>query len=590
VTESGIGRRGATGTISGQFVVLPTQILFLKKFGILFYICDCFFFSFNRAHRKPFLIFNTDKNNFSMKSFFKIFFASLLAIIVFCVVVFFIFIGFIYASVNSDKPTISQNSVLVLDLSKSYPDFAQAKMDASFNLKKLSEQPLNLYDVIRMILYARSDDNIKGLYIKAESNANGLASSEELRHAVEDFEASGKFVIAYGATITQNAYFVASAANKVYTHPQGGLDWRGMAVQIMFFKNLLDKLGVEPEVFFAGKFKSATEPFRVTQMTEPNRLQTSVWLGDIYTNFLSEISQSRDVDTAQLRKFANGALIQTANDALKYHMVDGLLYSDEVLRLLRQYLRTSDKKNVSFVSMSTYAQAVNYKNNSGSDRIAVLYAQGDIVSGKDNNNISSGDFIPLLQRLRNNDNVKAIVIRVNSPGGSALVSDMIWREITLTKKEKPVIISMGNYAASGGYYMSCNGTYIFAEPNTITGSIGVFTMMGNAQNFFNNKLGITFDQVKTSPYADLGTLSRPLTQPEKNLMQAGVDSVYQTFLTRVANGRKKSVADIDSIAQGRVWTGARAVQIGLVDSIGSLSSAIRYAAKLIHSNSFSMEE
>jgi len=525
-----------------------------------------------------------------MKNFFKIFFASLLAMVVFCLVVFFIFLGIIFSSAKSDKPNISPNSVLVLDLSKSYPDFAQPAVDMKFNLKKLSAQPPNLYDVIRMILYACNDANIKGLYIKAENNANGLASSEELRRAVQDFEASGKFVIAYGATITQNAYFVASAADKVYTNPQGGLSWHGMAMQTMFFKNLLDRLGIEPEVFFAGKFKSATEPFRVTKMTEPNRLQTSVWLDDIYTNFLSKISQSRDIDITRLHAFADSALIQTANDALKYRLVDGLLYGDEVLHLLHQNLHTKDKDNISFVSMDTYAQAADYKNYSGKDRIAVLYAQGDIVDGKDDKNVSNGNFIPLLRSLRTDSNIKAIVIRVNSPGGSALVSDMIWREITLAKKEKPVIISMGNMAASGGYYLSCNGTFIFAEPNTITGSIGVFSLMGNAQNFFNNKLGITFDQVKTAPYADLGTFSRPLTQPEKNLMQAGVDSIYQTFLTRVANGRNKSVADIDSIAQGRVWTGKRAVQIGLVDSIGSLSNAIQYAAKLIHSNSYSIKE
>ncbi|ANI90500.1 signal peptide peptidase SppA [Arachidicoccus ginsenosidimutans] len=527
-----------------------------------------------------------------MNNFFKTFFAALLALVVFSLIAFFIFLGIVAAASSSDKPTVSPNSVLVLDLSKEYHDFEQPALKINLNLKKLSTSQPNLYAVIQMIRYARNDANIKGIYIKADNNANGLAASEELRHAILDFKRSGKFVVAYGATITQNAYFVASAANKVYTHPQGGVEWKGMVAQLMFFKNLLDKLEIEPEIFFAGKFKSATEPFRVTKMTEPNRLQTSVWLNDIYGNYLKEISQSRNIDTSELHHLADSALIQTAHDALKYHLVDDLAYSDEVESVIKTFtsLGTQNNDKINFVSLDTYAQATDYKAFTGNDNIAVVYAQGDIVDGKNDDAISSGEFVPLLRKLRKDDNVKAIVVRVNSPGGSALASDMIWREITLAKKVKPVIISMGNYAASGGYYMSCNGTYIFAEPNTITGSIGVFSMMGNAQNFFNNKLGITFDEVKTSPYADLGTISRPMTQPEKNLMQASVDSVYKTFTERVAQGRNKSVAFVDSIAQGRVWTGERAIKIGLVDSLGSLADAIHYAAKLVHSNSVYISE
>ncbi|HEY0298141.1 MAG TPA: signal peptide peptidase SppA [Arachidicoccus sp.] len=525
-----------------------------------------------------------------MKSFFKIFFASLLAIVVFCAIAFFICMGIVAAASSSDKPAIEPNSVLVLDLSKNYLDFQQPSFTFNLNLKKLSSQPPNLYEIIQMILYARNDANIKGIYIKAEDNANGLAASEELRRAINNFRASGKFVIAYGATMTQGAYFVASAANKIYTHPQGGVEWKGLAAQLMFFKTLLDRLEIEPEIFFAGKFKSATEPFRVAQMTEPNRLQTSVWLGDIYGNYLKEISQSRNIDTAELHRFADKALIQTASDALKYQLVDGLAYNDEVLHGLHQLLHTGDRSKINLVSFDTYEQAANYRSYTGKDRIAVVYAQGEIVDGRDDNKISSGNYVSLLRDLRNDDDIKAIVIRVNSPGGSALASDMIWREITLAKKVKPVIISMGDYAASGGYYISCNGSYIFAEPNTITGSIGVFSIMGNAQNFFKNKLGITFDDVKTSPYADLGTISRPLTQPEKNLMQASVDSIYKTFTQRVADGRHKSVTYIDSIAQGRVWTGERALKIGLVDSLGSLSDAIHYAAKLIRSNDVRISE
>jgi protease-4 len=306
---------------------------------------------------------------------------------------------------------------------------------------------------------------------------------------------------------------------------------------------------------------------------------------------LEAVSKSRNIDSTQLHLLANNGAIQTAGDALKYGLVDSLIYTDQLDNDFHQLLKTKASDKINFISLDKYAETADYKKFSGSDLIAVVYAQGEIVDGgNDNDKITSDKYVNLIRKLRKDSSVKAIVMRVNSPGGSALASDMIWREITLAKKVKPVIISMGDLAASGGYYISCNGSYIFAEPNTITGSIGVFSIVGNAEDFFKNKLGLTFDVVKTGPYADLGSIARPLTQPEKNFMQSSVDSIYKTFTERVAEGRHKTVAYIDSIAQGRVWTGERGLKIGLVDSLGSLNDAIKYAAKLIKSKDYRISE
>lgn len=525
-----------------------------------------------------------------MRSFFKIFFASLLALIVFSLISVFILFGIGKAISSADKPVIGQNGILVLDLTQQYADFENPSLMISLSSDKFSTKPPSLSDVIRMIQYAKNDDAIKGIYIKAENNPNGYASSEEIRTALEDFKSSGKFIIAYGATMTQKAYYIASVANKVYTNPQGGIDFKGMVSQLMFFKGLLDKLEIEPEVFYAGKFKSATEPFRVTKMTDPNRVQTSVWLGDLFNNFLYTVSKSRNIDTSVLRELSNDGRIQTAADALKYKLVDSLLYQDQVEMKFHEMLKTAEDNKINFITIDQYNKGADYKSFSGKDKIAVVFAQGEITEQKANDQISSDQYVQILSKLRKDNSIKAVVFRINSPGGSSLASEMIWREITLIKKIKPVVISMGDLAASGGYYIACNGSYIFAQPNTITGSIGVFSMTGNAENFFKNKLGITFDEVKTGPYADLGSIARPMSSVEKSMMQASVDSVYRTFTERVADGRHKPISYIDSIAQGRVWTGASGVKIGLVDSLGSLSDAIKYAGKLIHSNNYRISE
>ena len=515
-----------------------------------------------------------------MKSFLKIFFASFIALIVFSVLVFVIGLWLIGSALQTSKPDLGSKGVLVLDLTKDYPE--QAKDNP---LSSLSGDPSNdipgLYDVVRMLHYAKTDSTIKGLYIKAGNNENGFASSEELRNAVLDFKQSRKFVIAYGEAIDQKSYYVSTAAEKIYCHPNGGVDWDGFSVTYLFMKGLLDKLGIEPQVFYAGKFKSATEPFRVTKMTDPNRLQTTDLLNDLYGSFLQQTSKARNIDTATLHQLAINGSIRTADDALQNKLVDGLKYDDEVKAEISRELHQSQKDKINFITLGTYAKAVDYQRNDGDDKIAIIYAHGDIVSGKSHDDqMGSEDYVNIIRKARLDDDVKAIVFRVNSPGGSSLASDAIWREITLAKKQKPVVVSMGDYAASGGYYISCGADSIFADEGTLTGSIGVFSILANMQPFFNNKLGITFDGVKTAPYADMGSAVRPLTETEKRFLQASVDSIYSTFKQRVADGRKADIVFIDSIAQGHVYTGERAINLKLVDKVGTLQDAVDCAARM----------
>ncbi len=473
-----------------------------------------------------------------MRSFFKSFFATLLAMVVFTILGVFVIIGIVASAASADKPDIGVKGVLLLDLSSAFKEQSVDNPLALFTGGEAMDAP-SLYDVIRMIQYAKSDSAIKGIYIACSNNANGYAASEELRKAIVDFKRSKKFVLAYGETISQKGYYIGSAANKIYCHPQGGLEFDGFSSNMMYLKGLLDKLEIQPQIFYAGKFKSATEPLRATQMSDANRLQTSVWMGDLYAQFLQSIAVTRQLDSAKLRQLAVAGAIQTAHDAVANELLDGLKYDDELKAEINRRLLNEANSKINFVHFSDYAKAANFKQD-GNKKIAVVYAAGDIVGGKgDNESVGSDAFRALLQKLRLDDDIKAIVFRVNSPGGSSLASDVIWREVSLTKKVKPVIVSMGDVAASGGYYIACNADSVFANANTITGSIGVFSIIPNFQSFFKNKLGISFDGVKTAPYADMGGTDRPLNETEKRFVQNSVDSIYNTFKSRVAAGRKK---------------------------------------------------
>ena len=523
-----------------------------------------------------------------MKSFFKIVFASLLSLIIFSLIGLFIIIG-IAATLSSEEPKqVSSNSVLVLDLAETFPE--QTKSDAFTELisKKKGKVP-SLSTLVNLIQFAAKDSSIKGIYIKCQENPNGYAASEEIRTALLDFKKSKKFIIAYGETITQKGYWIANVADQIYTHPQGGIEWNGFSYESMFLKGLLDKLEIEPQVFYAGKFKSATEPFRYTEMSPANKLQTSIWLNSVYNNFIQGVSNERKISVDTLKYLSDKGVIQNGEDALAHHLVDGLFYDDQVKKRIAQNLRISKVQDISFLSFNEYATAVAIRG-TGAGKIAVIYADGDIVMGKgQNNSIASDDYRSLIQRVRNDKSIDAVVLRVNSPGGSALASDIIWRELELLKKEKPVVVSMGDYAASGGYYISCNADLIYSDANTITGSIGVFSVIPNISNFMKNKLGITFDRVNTSTYADAPSSTRALNATEQKFIQAGVDSIYNTFKNRVAKGRNKSVEYIDSIAQGRVWIGADAIKVGLVDRIGTLNDAIASAAKMAKLKGYSIK-
>lgn len=419
---------------------------------------------------------------------------------------------------------------------------------------------------------------LKASISQAHASPNGFAASEEIRKALLDFKSSGKFIIAHGDVMTQRTYSIANVADKIYISPQGMLEWVGYSVDYAFLKGTLDKLEIEPQIFYAGKFKSATEPLRSDRMTEANKLQTTVWLNDLYDELLVNTAVARKSDTAALRQLANTAAIQTVQDAVDNKLIDGAKYDDEVKDEIKSRLKIDKYERIAFLSVNKYMSTANYIN-TGAEKIALIYAEGDIVDGKGGKDMIGGEgYRSLLRKARLDQSVKAIVFRINSGGGSAMASENIWRELELAKKEKPVIVSFGDVAASGGYYIATAADSIFAQPCTITGSIGVFGIIPNMQGFFKNKLGITFDGVKTGPYADAMTISKPMNEQEKKLVQAEIESIYALFKKRVAEGRNKDTAYIDSIAQGRVWTGIKAKEIGLIDRFGGLEDAVKAAA------------
>ncbi|WP_346319607.1 signal peptide peptidase SppA [Chitinophaga sp. YIM B06452] len=514
-----------------------------------------------------------------MRSFLKFFLASFVALIVFSILAFF-FMLMVFARLASsgDKVVTGSNAVVVVDLSQGLREQRVEDPLRTFLSDDPSQEP-GLFDAVRLIRNAATDDNVKGLYLKADGNGNGYASSEEIRRAIMEFKKSKKFVYAYAETLTQNAYYLASAADKVYLHPKGFIDFAGFSITMMYLKGTLEKLEIQLQIFYNGKFKSATEPLRETKMTEANRIQTTAFLGDLYADFLLRISEARKIDTATLHRYANEGLIMEPSDADRYKLVDGLKYNDQVMDEIKRSLGLSGDQKVNFISLNRYFSANPLYEHSGN--VALIYADGDIVSGSNGEDqIASEDYVKVIREVRQDKDIKAIVFRVNSPGGSALASESIWRELSLARKTKPVVVSMGNYAASGGYYISCMADSIFAEPNTLTGSIGVFAIVPNMQGFFNNKLGITFDGVKTGEYADAGNTTRPLTDKEKILFQRSVDTIYATFKQRVVDGRKLSQAVVDSISQGRVWTGVQAQKMGLVDRLGGIQAAVDCAAKM----------
>lgn len=526
-----------------------------------------------------------------MKQFFKMFFASLLAMIVAGVIVFGVIIGLIVSAVSKstkdkNEVKVAANSVLVIDLAKTFHEQGQSNSFAILN----NEDTYNsgLYEASNAIVEAKNDKDISGIFIKLSPTPNGWATAQQLRQAILAFKTSGKFVYAYGEDITQGAYYVASAADSIFLNPIGDVELKGLSTTIPFFKGTLDKLELQPEIFYAGKFKSATEPFRAEKMSEPNRQQTTEFMTDFWNQYVGAVAAHAHADPAMVNQWAQTGAIQFPEDALKYKLVDGLAYWDQVEQRMRQKTGTKDDKDIKYVSLNDYVNNVKNNRTLNDNKIAVLFAEGDIVDGnsREDYQIASHDIVKEIRKLRKNDKIKAVVLRVNSPGGSALASEIILRELQLLKQKKPLIVSMGNYAASGGYYISCQADSIFAMPNTITGSIGVFTMMFNTSNLLKNKLGVTFDGVKTAPYADFPSAIRPLTTDEGQRMQNQIDHIYGIFKSRVSLGRHMNMENVDSIAQGHVYSGTRALQLGLVDGLGNLERAIASAAKLANLKSY----
>ena len=524
-----------------------------------------------------------------MRSFFKTFFAALLAILVFFAVIVLLAAGAATALVSRGHESLGDKGMLVVDLGQRSAEMEQSNPFAEIGRSGEYDVP-SLYDMVRIIRHAKDNPAIRGVYIKCGDNGLGFAGADEIRNAIKEFKEGGKFVYAFADVINQRAYYTASVADKLYCNPKGGVDWTGFVMQTPFVKGALEKLEIEPQIFYAGKFKSATEPFRESRMTDANRLQTSELLGDLYGHFLSGVADARKIDTATLHRYATENLIRFPSDALQYGLVDGLKYEDEVREEIRERLELPEGTDVNFIRPGKYADAVDFRK-TGKERIAVIYAEGDIVDGKgERETIGSETYRRYIARVRNDQSVKAVVFRINSGGGSALASENIWRELSITREKKPVVVSFGDVAASGGYYLACSADSIFAQPNTITGSIGVFGMLPNMKDFFNNKLGVTFDAVKTAPDADAYSVTKPLTPLQKQFFQSSIDSIYHDFKTRVAEGRKMNIDFVDSIAQGRVWSGNRALALGLVDRIGGVDDAIASAANLAKISDYRLKE
>jgi len=530
-----------------------------------------------------------------MKQFFKFVLASIVALIIMGVIFVIVIFAIIASSESTSSVVIDQNTVLQIQFNKPIAERTPENPFKSVPFLGLDQDNnIGLNDILASIKKAKTDSNIKGIFLDESDITPGEATSEEIRNALLDFKKSGKFIVAYSEIYTQGFYYLASVADKIYVNPKGIFLFHGFSSQITFLKGALDKLGIEAQIIKVGTYKSAVEPYFLTKMSDANRLQVNSYLGSLYGHFLTEISASRKINKDTLFNYANELRIRFPEDALKYKLVDGLKYKDEVLDELKDLSGIDNKDDLRTVSLIDYKNVESEKTDDADkdskNRIAIVYASGEITGGEgDDNTIGSERISKALRTARLDNKVKAVVLRVNSPGGSSLASDVIWREVMLTKKAKPIIVSMGDYAASGGYYISCAADSIIAEPNTLTGSIGIFAVLPNMQKFFNDKLGVTFDGVKTGKYADLGDISRPLTPEERAILQTEVDHGYDDFTKAVATGRHKTQAYINSIGQGRVWTGEQAIQNGLVDRLGTIHDAVKMAAKMAKVKNYKLE-
>jgi protease-4 len=527
-----------------------------------------------------------------MKQFFKFMFASMLGTFLLIVIVSLIGIGMLAAIVvtaSSDETVISKNTMLLVKLNKEIPD-RTSKMKFVMGYAG-PEKTTGLNDLLDNLKKAKNDANIPGIYLDLSDIPAGISTLDEIRNGLADFKTSGKFIWAYSEGYTQKSYYLATVADKIYLNPQGMIDFKGLTVEMVFLKGMLEKLDIKMQIIRHGKFKSATEPLFLDKMSPENRKQMTELISDIWDKMLNGIAESRKIKKEELNRLADSLKIQTAEDALKYKFVDQLVYKDELLSLMKKQLKIDAKKKIQLVTIDNYTNVADTKKPSaGSDKIAVIYASGSIAGGEgDDQSIGSEGISKAIRKAREDDKVKAIVFRINSGGGSALASDVIWREVDLARKVKPVVASFGDVAASGGYYIACAATKIIADPTTITGSIGVFGVIPNMEGLFNKKLGITFDWAMTNKNGDYIPTMKPLSPYQTLLIQRDVDHIYDVFTGKVAEGRNLKKAAVDSIGQGRVWSGSDAKTIGLIDDFGGLTQAVELAATLAKTKKYQIQ-
>ena len=517
--------------------------------------------------------------------------ATIVGLFVFILVFFFgiVFLAAIFGG-DTEEVTVENNSVIELNLEDIQNDYAGHYSDPFMNMLE-DNKKAGLIDVIQAIEMAKTDDDIEGISIVNSNSSLGMAQRKALRDALEDFKKSGKFVMAYANSFAQKEYYLNSVANNIYLNPVGEMDFRGLSAEIMFFKDFQEKSGVKMEVIRHGKYKSAVEPFLENKMSDANREQISSLLHSVWNSITSDISKSRGISVAKLNEIANGLLARTPQMAKAQKLIDHIAYEDEYHNAIKKVLHVDADKEYNKVNIIDYTQktSASATQKETKDKIAIIYAQGEIKGGEgDVDYIGEGAMRRSLSEARKDKTIKAIVLRIDSPGGDALTSDLIWREIELTKKVKPIVVSMGNYAASGGYYIACNANKIFAESNTITGSIGVFGILPNFSPLAT-KIGLHSEQVKTNENSAEYSPFLPLDEKTKAVTQESVEQVYKTFVSHVAQGRKMTFAQVDAIAQGRVWSGSEALKIGLVDQIGGMNSALKTAAKLAKISSYSTQ-
>jgi protease-4 len=534
-----------------------------------------------------------------MKVFFKTVLASALGFFVALIIVSIFTVGIfagMVASINNSGFELKDKSFLHLKLEGILKE--RTNSDPLMELIGLynNDTPeLGLDDILSAIKKAKENDKIKGIYIDAKAFSASTASLQAIRNALVDFKASKKFIVAYGDYYTQGAYYVSTVADKLVLNPQGGLDLHGLSVNPTYYKGLMDKLGVEMQVFKVGAYKSAVEPFTSNKMSDPNREQLLGFINDIWGNIVADIAKSRKLTVQRVNEIADKLpLLQSQDSIVTYKLVDALMYETDVRNYLKK-LTGLDSKDPLHAASITDLKDVELKSNlsKSMDKIAILYAEGEITSGSGSSNSNDGitneKYVKEIEKLKDDENVKAVVFRVNSPGGSAYASEQIWKAITDLKTVKPVVVSMGDYAASGGYYISCNASKIVAEPTSLTGSIGIFGMFPNVQGL-TQKLGLTFDNVKTNKLSDFGDITRPMTEEEKSILQAYINRGYELFTKRCADGRKISIAKLKEIAQGHIWSGTQALKLGLIDKLGGLDVAVKEAAMLAKTKDYSTED